>query len=510
MTTLVALREVSVDYPGLRALDGVSLDIHAGDVVAVVGANGSGKTTLLNVLTGQRRPSSGSVHVGGREVALARPADALELGIVLVPQEPLMATSLSAWENLLLGRTGLLRPAPSAAERERARQHVRGILPHIDPDAHVAQLRKADRAVLGLERGMLAEPTVLALDEPTAVLGEQGVDLVDAATRAVRDRNGAVVLVSHRLKDIVRLATRVVVLVDGRLVLDRPIAEVSVEEIVDTLAAGRGVELGDSASAAQHALGDTVFGDTALGDAVLEVTTDRELSGLDVTGLSVRAGEIVGVVGMAGSGRSRLCKLVAGVGGTPRGVLYQGASLPTSPRACRRSGIAYVPEDRLAEGIFSSLSVARNLELGDLVRRSLASILPLTPHRHRVAHVIDRFGIKSPSQGVEITALSGGNAQRVVVARELMNEPLLVVADEPTQGVDRTGRAAIHELLRDYAAHGGAVLLVSSDFEELQELAHRLYVLVDGALVAEEPADTPYSRLLSLASGVTTGKEVNS
>src|SRR5690606_39082880 len=159
-------------------------------------------------------------------------------------------------------------------------------------------------------------------------------------------------------------------------------------------------------------------------------------------------------------------------------------------------------EDRLAEGIFPALSVAKNIELGDLVRRSLASLWKPSPSNSRVTEVIERFGIKTPSHRVEVTALSGGNAQRVVVARELMNEPQLVIADEPTQGVDRTGRAAIHALLRDYAKRGGAVLAVSSEFEELQELADRLYVIVDGRIVGEVPSDTPYSRLLALASGL--------
>ncbi len=268
------------------------------------------------------------------------------------------------------------------------------------------------------------------------------------------------------------------------------------EEIVDTLAAGRGVNT-------EHASNATDAGAVAeLGVPVLEVTTDRSLSGLEVDELTVRAGEIVGIVGMAGSGRSRLCKLVASVAGKPKGVTFFGEELPASARDSRRRGIAYIPEDRLGEGIFPALSVAKNIELGDLVRRSLASLWKPSPSASRVSEVIERFGIKTPSHRVEVTALSGGNAQRVVVARELMNEPQLVVADEPTQGVDRTGRAAIHALLRDYAKRGGAVLAVSSEFEELQELADRLYVIVDGRIVSEVPADMSYSRLLALASGL--------
>lgn len=492
MTRLIGLRGVTVEYPGNRALDDVTIDIAPGEVLAVVGANGSGKTTLLNVLTGQREPSSGTVVGAEGDLIFDRPAAALAAGVTLVPQEPHVAPTLPAWENLILGNSGLLGLAPNAETRAAARARVREVLPHIDPDAPAGDLRKADRAMLGLARGMLTEPRVLALDEPTAVLGDHGVELVEQITREVTSRGGSVVIVSHRLRDIVRLADRVAVLVDGTLKLDSPVADISIEEIVDTLAAGRGVAT-SSAERIEHA---------EKGEhEVLSVETTRARSGLEIDSLSIRSGEIVGVVGMAGSGRSRLCKLVAGVDGDAKGVHFRGGPLPKTARAARRAGIAYIPEDRLHEGLFPALSVAKNIEVGRLVRRSLASLAPFSPSQVDTQQAIDRFGIKTASHAVEVTSLSGGNAQRVVIARELMNDPHLLVADEPTQGVDRTGRTAIHELMRDFAARGGGVLAVSSEFEELQEIADRLYVMVDGRIVADVPADTPYPRLVALASG---------
>ncbi len=492
MTRLIGLRGVTVEYPGNRALDDVTIDIAPGEVLAVVGANGSGKTTLLNVLTGQRGPTSGTVVGEDGDLVFDRPAAALAAGVTLVPQEPHMAVTLPAWENLILGKSGLLALAPSRETGEAARARVREVLPHIDPDAPAGDLRKADRAMLGLARGMLTEPRVLALDEPTAVLGDHGVELVEHITREVTSRGGAVVIVSHRLRDIVRLADRVAVLVDGKLKLDSPVADISIEEIVDTLAAGRGVAPSHTGRIVQAADGE---------HEILRVETTRARSGLEIDGLTLRSGEIVGIVGMAGSGRSRLCKLVAGVDGDAKGVRFRGGPLPRTARAARRAGIAYIPEDRLHEGLFPVLSVAKNIEVGRLVRRNLASLAPFAPNPSDTQQAIDRFGIKTPSHTVEVTALSGGNAQRVVIARELMSDPHLLVADEPTQGVDRTGRAAIHQLMRDFAARGGGVLAVSSEFEELQEIADRLYVCVDGRIVADVPADTPYPRLVALASG---------
>ncbi|MFT4220412.1 MAG: sugar ABC transporter ATP-binding protein [Microbacterium sp.] len=493
MARLIGLRAVTVEYPGNRALDDVTVDIAPGEVLAVVGANGSGKTTLLNVLTGQRKPTEGTVVGAEEDLVFDRPAAALAAGVTLVPQEPHMAPTLPAWENLILRASGLSGLAPGREERQAARERVREVLPHIDPDAPAGELRKADRAILGLARGMLTNPRVLALDEPTAVLGDHGVELVEQITREVTGRGGAVVIVSHRLRDIVRLADRVAVLVDGQLKLDSPVTEVSVEEIVDSLAAGRGIAVSTRERPENVSKGE---------EEILSVETDRARSGLEIDRLTVCSGEIVGIVGMAGSGRSRLCKLVAGVDGDPRGVRYRGGPLPRSARAARRADIAYIPEDRLHEGLFPPLSVAKNIEIGNVVRSSLAALAPFTPRPSATQQAIDRFGIKTPSHSVEVTALSGGNAQRVVIARELMNEPALLVADEPTQGVDRTGRAAIHELMRDFAARGGGVLAVSSEFEELQEIADRFYVMVDGRVVADIPPDTPYPRLVALASGV--------
>jgi ABC-type sugar transport system ATPase subunit len=490
---LIGARSVTVDYSGTRALDEVTVTVRRGEIVAVVGANGSGKTTLLNVLTGQRSPTSGEIRDGDGPVVLDGPAAALRRSIVLVPQEPLHAPTLTVWENLLLGESRLAGRGPGRRERRAARDHVRRTLPHIDPDDSVDNLRKADRALLSLERAMRRRPTILALDEPTAVLGEQGVALVESAARSVIAEGGAVILVSHRLADIMRLASRVVVLVDGRVVMDRPVGEISVPDIVDTIAAGRDVQRHED---------DAVLRTAEPGERLLTVTTTRADSGLDIDSLEIRAGEIVGLAGMAGSGRSRLCRIAAGVGPRYDGVRYRGRRLPPSVRAARRAGIAFIPEDRRHDGVFPTLSVERNIEIGDVVRSSLGHIWPMRPARAKTDAVISGFGIKTPSPAAEITVLSGGNAQRVVVARELMNGPALIVADEPTQGVDQAGRTAIHAMLRDFARRGGGVLVVSSEFEELKELADRIHVLVDGRMVAERPADVPYAELVALASGV--------
>jgi ABC-type sugar transport system ATPase subunit len=494
----VRLSEVSVAYPGTLALDRVSFEFGGGEIIAVVGANGSGKTTLLSTLCGVRPASSGQLTVDGAPVRFSKPSHALALGITMVPQEPQLADTLPAWENVLLGSTHLLGAAPTRSVRAAAVETVRRGLPHIDPFQTAGSLRKADRAVLGLLRALHRTPRVLALDEPTAVLGENSIQVVEAAARQVGAAGGATVLVSHRLRDIVQLATRVIVLVDGRVAHDSPIDAVSVEDLVDRIAAGR-----RPSDAALFQADDASSGDTAAvrQDNTLRLGSIRSSDGLVIDDMEIRPGQILGVAGLAGSGRSRLCRVIAGHRTYKGNISLGGAPLAHGPRRRWRSGIAYLPEERVREALFQTLSVASNLEVGDLVWKSLAGATRPSPSRSRSTRLIDRFAIRTPGPDALITALSGGNQQRVVLARVLSHRPRVLIADEPTQGVDRTGRVAIHAMIRQFAATGGAVLMVSSEFEELQALATDIAVMVDGRIVARRPPTTQYRELVALATG---------
>lgn len=496
MSPLIGFRDVSVAYPGTLALDGVTLAIEPGDVLAVVGANGSGKTTLLNTLCGMRSATQGTLVGPDGPVRFTQPAQALRRGIALVPQEPQLAESLSLWENLVVGRNGLLGPAFRRRQRDEASRQITEALPGQDPAAPASSLRKADRAIVGLLRMLVRRPSVLALDEPTAVLGENSVAVVASATRRVCDGGGAVVLVSHRLRDIVQLASRVAVLVDGRLVYQAPMSEVSVDDLVERLSSGRSQPV----SAPPRARSASTLPGRD-GDAVLDVCGLATRTGLAIDSLTVRRGEIVGLAGLSGSGRSRTCRAVTACESATGRITVSGRELPRSPAAARRLGIAYIPEDRAREAIFPALSVSRNLEVGALAGGRLSRPLRPVPSAQRTRELMARFGVKAPSPAAFITALSGGNQQRVVLARVLSREPRLLVADEPTQGVDQVGRAAIHQMIREFAAAGGAVLLVASEFEELQALAGRICVMRDGKIVAEVQSDTDYRELIGLATG---------
>ena len=236
---LLAARNLSVEYPGTLAVDDVDIEVRPGEVLAIVGANGSGKTTLLTVLCGLRRPTRGSLEDPHGEVVFHSPSDALRRGITLVPQEPQLAVTLSCWENLCLGHSSAYgMPLLDRTQRTTARRALREALPHVDPSSRAGSLRKSDRAIVALVAALARRPRLLALDEPTAVLGEQAVEVVSSAVAQVRANGGAVVLVSHRLRDIVALATRVVVLVDGRLTFENThVGDLTVEALVEQLTA---------------------------------------------------------------------------------------------------------------------------------------------------------------------------------------------------------------------------------------------------------------------------------
>jgi ABC-type sugar transport system ATPase subunit len=501
-TLVLGVSDVTVDYPGTRALDSVSLEIHAGDVLAVVGANGSGKTTLLSVICGLRRPTRGHLFGPAGPVKLAGTRDALKHGITIVPQDPQLAGTLSCRENVLLGHPFSKFFGPKS--RDEVDRLLRLALPNVDPAAPADSLKKADRAMLCLVMALHRHPRLLALDEPTAVLGESANRVIIEAIGGVRSTGGAVVLVSHRVKDVVQLATRVIGLVDGRVVFDSATGGLTPDDIVDKLAATHGLAA-DSAGAQMAA---SIAAPVGAHGVLLKLAEFATASGVKVDSFEVSSGQVFGVAGLAGSGRSRLLRGLAGIGGRHRGDYFLDSQrVKPHDRPILHRGIGFVPEDRFADALFPTLSTASNLTITNYVaNRPVLGLANLRVERKMAAELVLRFGIRAPSLNTLITALSGGNQQRTVLARTFAARPLLLLADEPTQGVDRRGRADIHALIRGYADLGGAVVMVSSEFEELLELCDRVLVMRDGVAVANlKASDTNYRALIALTSGVVAG-----
>jgi ABC-type sugar transport system ATPase subunit len=490
-----AVRLVGIEkrFGAICALGGVELELLPGEVHALVGENGAGKSTLIKVLSGAHAPDAGVIEVRGERSSSLTPARARELGIAVLYQHETVFPELSAAENLFLGRDGAV--VEWRARRERAREVLASIGAEFGPDSRVAELAPAQRKELEIARALSAGAPVLVLDEPTAVLPAREAERLLATVAGLKARGVAVLYISHRLEEIERLADRITVLRDGRSVWSGNARDVTRAELVRHMV---GRELGVTTRAAGarrhtdprfevHGLGARAFG---LADITLELFP----------------GEILGLGGLVGAGRSELLRCLAGLERFESGTLKLDGRpfAPRSPRMAIESGVVLVPEDRARDGLVLAESVRRNAELPWHARHLSAPAVPaalaeLGPRVLREADV--RATIDQPAG-----SLSGGNQQKLVLGKWLAEAPRVLLLDEPTQGIDVAGRADLHAKARALAAGGAAVLVVSSDLEELLALSDRIAVLRRGRLAGTLTGDErTKERVLALALGVGEG-----
>lgn len=492
MTTALAARGITVRYGATLALDSVDVTIREGVVTAVVGANGSGKTTLLKTVCGVAGPTGGTV-TGPDGTVLKNLAAAQRAGVVLVPQEPAVAGHLPVWQNVTLGRPEARR-GPLLADRAAracAARHIAGLLPEAVLTVTTASLSKSGRQLVQLAAAMARRPRVLMLDEPTAVLDEDGVERLHALIRKFVAGGGTVVLVSHRLRDVLELADDVVVLRNGKVSHTGPVGPGTEQAVVRLLSAA------ERPDRARHT--------PDRGHVVLEARGLRGWRGLEVDELVAYSGEIVGIAGQSGSGRSRLASVLSGAWPAEAGrVTVEGRPVRLGDiRSAQAAGVAYIPEDRQQTGILGNLPVSINLLVGRAdpgLRRGPFRCRPA--ERAAGTALIERFEIRPPDPERPAALLSGGNQQKLVVGRALSRGAKLVVADEPTQGVDASARGAIHAALAEAAARGSAVVAVCSEFDELFEISDRVVVLRDGRIVLDRPVgDVTQDEVLAASLG---------
>jgi ribose transport system ATP-binding protein len=491
-STAVDITSVSKTFAGQRALDCVSASLQAGQVTALLGMNGSGKSTLIKILAGVYAPDAGGgLRVFGDEVPLpSTPAAAHARGLRFLHQDLGLVPELTVADNFaFVGRFPTRGPA-RAIDARRLRSRVAGTLEFlgvaVEPDQRVEELNPATRTMVGIARaldeaGGVTEATVrrriLVLDEPTASLPADQVQHVLAVVEHVRSLGGTVVYVSHRTDEVLRVADRMLILRDGRLVVDEPVGAHTAQQLVTRIV---GREVVAAAPRAERAVADA-------GRPVLEAVglIGRRLRGVDLT---VGAGEIVGLAGLVGCGRSELVRILGGAqvpaAGTMR--LQRSPFAPSSPRRALARGVATVPQDRRADGCVLPLSVADNLSLGSLapfVGRT--GVIDTTAERQRATTLVADHAIKVATIDAPIESLSGGNQQKVVVARAADRASAVLLLDEPTQGVDAIAKQEIAHLVRRRAATGVAVVVASSDNQELVDLCDRVLILDRGAVVGE-------------------------
>jgi simple sugar transport system ATP-binding protein len=481
------LRGITKRFPGVLANDRVDLAIRPGEVHALLGENGAGKSTISNVITGLYRPDEGELLVNGKSVHFDAPRDALEAGIFMVHQHFRLVPAFTAAENVVLGLVPG-RPQPRRIDRARIEREVAEVAERyelaIDPGARMWQLSVGEQQRVEILKALFREASVLILDEPTAVLTPQEAEALFRALRRMTAEGKTVIFVSHKLGEVMAVADRATVLRGGRSLGTVEVSETSPAKLAHMMV-GRDIVFAEREGA-------TPREEIVLALQDVSCDGDRGFPALHEVTLTVRAGEVVGVAGVAGNGQRELAELVAGIRGRTAGtVAVGGRQLRTGrPRDAIAAGLRYVPEDRMHTGVAPSMSIAENLVLRSYRRPPMARP-PFLRRRRITKHaeaVIEASDIRAPGPLTPTRLLSGGNVQKVVLARELAGEPRALVVASPTRGLDVGAAESVRELLIDVTRQGAGVLLISEDLDELLALSDRILVMYAGRLVGEVPA----------------------
>jgi ABC-type sugar transport system ATPase subunit len=475
---LLSVAGLAKSFGATRALRSCAFELRAGEVHAVVGENGSGKSTLVKILSGVHRPDAGRIVLGGEAVRPRRtPRDAQDAGIVTVFQEVLVVGPQSVLANVWLGSDGLFRArVPSAEKRARAEKALGELLGAVPPlDAPVESLSLSSRQACCIARALVRSPRVLILDESTSALDVVTRDRLFAVVRRLCAEGTAVVFISHRMDEIEELADRVTVLRSGETVATVARGEASTDQLVRLMTGSEHLTSGVEAMDASR----------RVGDEVLLSTRGLQLrAGAAPIDFALRAGELVGLAGLEGHGQDAFLQALRGAGAAA-GEVTAGARELSSPQQAFHAGIVYVPRDRRAESLFPSLTIAENFALPTLSRDGAGGFVARRRSARRLGEYVGQLAIRLANDRQPITALSGGNQQKVIVARWLAARPQVLLLNDPTRGVDLGAKRDLYRILERLAADGVAVVMLSTELDEHVELMDRVLVFREGAVTAE-------------------------
>ena len=489
---LLSMRGITKSFPGVKALCGVDLTIEAGEVLALMGENGAGKSTLIRVLGGAHQPEAGEVRIADQPLRLRHPADARAAGIAVIYQEFNLVPALSAAANVVLGAEprhfgGITRPG---AERELARRLFADLGVDIDPDTRCDQLSVAEQQCVEIAKALSSDARVIVMDEPTAALSPREVEGLHRMIRRLTARGIAIIYVSHRLEEVFALADRITVLRDGASVGTWKRADLDRARLIEAMV-GRPL--------------DQEFPPRQVtrGAERLVVRGLRRAPRVRDVSFTVHAGEILGFAGLIGAGRTETARLIFGADRREAGeIMLDGKRLDLrSPRDAIAHGIGLLTEDRKRQGLVLGLGVRENFGLPNLGLFSTAGCIHQGKERTAFAGYVDTLRIRIPHQDQLARNLSGGNQQKVVLAKWLMRDCKVVIFDEPTRGIDVGAKFEIYQLMNDLAARGAAVVMISSELPELIGMADRLLVMHDGRVRGEIPdaRSATQERIMELA-----------
>ncbi|WP_237570905.1 sugar ABC transporter ATP-binding protein [Mycolicibacterium lacusdiani] len=493
----LTLRGLVKSYGAVKAIRHADFEVRSGEVHALVGENGAGKSTLIRIISGATTPDSGTITHDDVPVTISSTVDAIALGIATVYQEPQLFAELTVAENVFMGREIVKGGRVDwAAQNER----VAGLLKALDlpaklTTATVGDLPVATQQQVSIAKALAGEARVLILDEPSAILTDAEIDVLFGIIRRLADDGVSIVYISHRLDEVVKIADRVTVMRDGSTIGTYAMTDMTVRRMAELM-------VGEALS--EHSGPRS----TAPGDVVLELKSLARAGSFHDVSLQLRAGEILGLYGLVGSGVAEIAECIHGLAKTSGGeIVVEGRAVaPRSPREAADAGIALLPANRKTEGMFSFQSIAFNVSIGHLRRLSLGrAFVDRRKERTVVKDLMKRLAVRATDENQSVGNLSGGNAQKVMLARQLVERPTLLLLAEPTQGVDIGAKEEIHRIIADLADNGTAVLVATSDLQEAQRITDRLLVVRAGTIAAEFGPDARQADILAAAAGDREG-----
>ncbi len=476
MHPVLSLRGISKSFPGVKALQGVQLDLYAGQVTALIGENGAGKSTIVKVLTGIYQPEEGTIDIDGTPTRFATAQAAARAGVTAIHQETVLFDELSVAENIWLGhaprtRLGLI---DRRAMRDGAKRLLDSIGATLDPDLRLGDLGIASKHLVAIARALSTDARVVILDEPTAALSHKEIHELYELVETLKAQGKAILFISHKFDEVFRIADRYTVFRDGQFVGEGAMADATEDKLVQMMV-GRSV--------------DQIFPPRShnIGDPVLTVAAYSHPTEFADINFTLHKGEILGFYGLVGAGRSEVMQALFGITTPSRGAVRIDGQVRVirSTHEAIAAGIVYVPEDRGRQGAIRGLPIFQNVTLPSLARTGRSGFLRLAEEFHLSRDYTQRLDLRASSLDQELGLLSGGNQQKVVIAKWLATKPRVIILDEPTKGIDIGSKAAVHEFMAELAAEGLAVIMVSSEIPEVLGMSDRVIVMREGRIIDE-------------------------